>query len=128
MAWASKRRALRGAAMAAVLGAGVAVGVLVGAATTTVASGAPVAYKVVTKDVTVGSGSSRVVDLTCPKGLVPTGGGAHYQTGGFSEVSSDAYVAGSDVDPSGRGWASALIVTPAQGSSSFTVNVVCADI
>lgn len=82
------------------------------------------ATKVVTKEVLVAAGAQKIASVKCPAGMKPSGGGAHYGSGGFAGANADfAYVADSDV--SGRGWKATLVVTPGQSDSFFTISVIC---
>ncbi len=90
------------------------------------AQGSAVGYRVITKTFIVSSGATKVVDVKCPSGLVPVGGGAHVGVGGFvAPQPAAAGVNGSDIDMSHHGWASGLFVG-SEGRTSFTASVVCA--
>ena len=91
------------------------------------AGGATPHYLVVEKTYIVPSNSTRIANVICPKGMVPVGGGAHFGVNGFPGGNATfAYVAESDINLSHRGWASTLVVTGSQSSTSFTADVTCA--
>jgi hypothetical protein len=83
-------------------------------------------YNVVTQYVTVNTGTQRLVDVQCPSGQVPVGGGAHYGNA-FPGLGNAqwAYVSESSIDESRTGWASTLVVTPNQGNTYFEANAIC---
>jgi hypothetical protein len=87
----------------------------------------PVSYKVVTKDVVVPTAQIERINVTCPAGMVPTGGGGHFGVGSWPRSSTaTAYVSESSIDPAGNGWETTVVVEDGQGASSFTVSAVCA--
>ena len=91
------------------------------------AQGSTVRYRVITKTFAVNPGFSKVVDVKCPSGLVPVGGGAHVGNGSFiAGWPTEAGVLASDIDLSHRGWGAGVFVTGTTGPTSFTANVVCA--
>ena len=91
------------------------------------AGGATRHYLVVEKTFSVPSNTTKIANVLCPKGMFPVGGGAHYGSNGMPGGNATfAYVAESDIDLSHRGWASTLVVTGSQSSSSFTADVTCA--
>jgi hypothetical protein len=83
-------------------------------------------YVVQDMQVTVASGTSKLVDVKCPIGDVPVGGGAHFGNsfsgGGDARF---AYVSESDIDDAGTGWASTLVVTGAESASTFMATAIC---
>jgi len=83
-------------------------------------------YNVVTEYVTVNTGTQQLVDVHCPSGQVPVGGGAH-SGNAFPGLGNAqwAYVSESSIDESRTGWASTLVVTPAQGNTYFEANAIC---
>jgi hypothetical protein len=90
------------------------------------AVGSTVAYRMIQKDVTLAGGQTRNVDIPCPKGLNPVGGGAHYGTGEWGDVNPPySQILSSDVDLSGRGWEVAIALGAAESRTSFTVNAIC---
>lgn len=116
----------------ALLAAGsVALGTVAGIAgvafTGSSALGTVVHYKVVERTFTVGSGHERVIDIKCPRGYLPVGGGAHFGSGGWPGATSGFNgVLESDLDLSHKGWASTVYVSPSSGNSSYTADAVCA--
>ena len=85
-------------------------------------------YNVVTEYFTVNTGTQQLVDVHCPTGEVPVGGGAHYGNA-FPGLGNAqwAYVSESSIDESRTGWASTLVVTSTQGNSYFEANAICID-
>jgi hypothetical protein len=83
-------------------------------------------YNVVTQYVTVNTGTQQLVDVHCPSGQVPVGGGAHYGNA-FPGLGNAqwAYVSESSIDESRTGWASTLVVTANQGATYFEANAIC---
>ena len=80
----------------------------------------------VTQYVTVNTGTQQLVDVHCPSGQVPVGGGAHYGNA-FPGLGNAqwAYVSESSIDESRTGWASTLVVTSTQGNTYFEANAIC---
>jgi hypothetical protein len=120
------RRRIIGAAAAASIAFAAGIGGLtVGIASA--AQSSPVTYKVVEKDFVVQSGATKVVTISCPAGLKPVGGGAHYGVNEFPAVAPSAVsIADSDLSLSHRGWSVAAYVSSSSGASSFTADVICA--
>jgi hypothetical protein len=83
-------------------------------------------YNVVTQYVTVNTGTQQLMDVQCPSGQVPVGGGAHYGNA-FPGLGNAqwAYVSESSIDESRTGWASTLVVTSNQGNTYFEANAIC---
>ena len=83
-------------------------------------------YNVVTQYFTVNTGTQRLVDVQCPAGQVPVGGGAHYGNA-FPGLGNAqwAYVSESSIDETRTGWASTLVVTSSQGNTYFEANAIC---
>ena len=83
-------------------------------------------YNVVTQYVTVNTGTQQLVDVHCPSGQVPVGGGAHYGNA-FPGLGNAqwAYVSESSIDESRTGWDSTLVVTSTQGNTYFEANAIC---
>ena len=70
--------------------------------------------------------ASVLADVACPSGTVPIGGGAHYgNTFGGRSDARYAYVAESDIDDSGTGWASTLVTAGSQGPPTATATAIC---
>ena len=70
--------------------------------------------------------ASVLADVACPSGTVPIGGGAHYgNTFGGRGDARYVYVAESDIDDSGTGWASTLVTAGSQGPPTFTATAIC---
>ena len=92
------------------------------------ATGTAVHYKIIERVFAVASGHHVTLDLKCPAGMVPTGGGAHYGAGAFQGYANAlySYISESDLDFSHKGWASTAVVTNKAGTTSFTADVVCA--
>jgi hypothetical protein len=105
---------------------------LVGGMTMGIASAAqssPVHYKVIEKTFVVASGATVARTLTCPHGMSPVGGGAHYGAGEFAETSQDTAgdgISESDLSLNHRGWTVVTWVAATYGASSFTADVICA--
>jgi hypothetical protein len=71
--------------------------------------------------------SHTVVDIACDTGSVPMGGGAHIGSSfpGWGDAAT-AYVAESDLNVAGNGWASTLVTTnTAPSSTHFVAHVIC---
>jgi len=92
------------------------------------AQSAVVHYKVIEKHFDVPSGASRLETVTCPTGLDPVGGGAHYGVNEWPALSQPAFagIAQSDLSLNHRGWTVNAWVNSSQGTTSFTADVVCA--
>jgi hypothetical protein len=120
------RARIRSAIVGAVAGAA-----LVGAPMLILGSGAAggssAQYKVIEKDVVVNTGQTLMVNVKCPMGYEPIGGGGHYGTNSFpgGVTSGGEYVAESDINVAHSGWETAVVNTES-GRSSFTVDAVCA--
>lgn len=106
---------------------GSTVGVLMAAVGASSASGTIPHYKVVEKTFIVATGHQKTIDIKCPAGMSPVGGGAHYGSHGFPGGNASAqYIAESDLDVSHRGWAITAVVTSPVGNSAFTADAICA--
>ncbi len=82
---------------------------------------------VITASADLGTNSFTVLDPQCPDGTVPIAGGAHVGNayGGLGNATI-AYIAESDLDDEGTGWAATAITTSGAGTSThFTAHVVC---
>jgi hypothetical protein len=87
----------------------------------------PVAYKVITKHATVPVFQIERINVVCPAGMVPVGGGAHPGVNSWPRSDTEyGYVAESSIDLAGNGWGSTVVATDHGKSSSFTVSAVCA--
>jgi hypothetical protein len=118
---------LRGMALLAATSA--AVGTIVGLtiANSPAALGTVKHYKTVERTFLVRSNHVRVVDLKCPSGYVPVGGGGHVGSGAWvAEQPALAGISASDLDLTHKGWSVTAFVTSEQGNTSFTADVVCA--
>lgn len=115
----------RGVAAVAVLAAFAAGAVVAG---TTMVSASPVSYKVVTVHKTVPPVHGVDIDVRCPAGLDPVGGGGHVGWGTWPNNQTNyAFIADSSIDPSGRGWqVTAVVQTSLHGPWKFTATAVCA--
>jgi hypothetical protein len=104
-----------------------ACGTVAGAALASAAAqGSVVRYRVITKTFTVGQNQpSKLVDMKCPRGMQPVGGGAHYGQGSWLGGNPNGQgVTESSVDLSHHGWEiSAFNLNGA--ALAFTGNVVC---
>jgi hypothetical protein len=81
--------------------------------------------EVVSRTVDVPTGTKQLVDVPCPTGKTPIGGGAH--VGNTFPGAGDAryaYVSESDIDESGTGWASTVVVS-GQPITEFTATAIC---
>src|SRR5215472_15321150 len=76
---------IRRSALTALAGASLACGAIGGVtmALASTAQSAAVRYKVVQKTFSVSPGRAKVVDVKCPVGMKPAGGGAHYGINGW---------------------------------------------
>jgi len=93
------------------------------------ASGTATSYKVIQTSFSLATGNSRTIDLKCPAGLYPVGGGAHVGHGTWiAEGVTKGYVSESDIDPSQRGWETTVWDIHPAGNSTFTANVICASL
>jgi hypothetical protein len=106
---------------------GSTVGFLAVGLSATSASGTIPHYKVVERTFIVTTGHQKSIDIACPAGMKPVGGGAHYGTHGWPGGNASAqYIAESDLDISHRGWEITAVVTSPVGNSSFTADAICA--
>lgn len=84
-------------------------------------------YKVVTKHVTVPIFQLERINVVCPAGMVPVGGGAHLGIGTWPRSDeNDGYVAESSIDLAGNGWETTVVAAQHEPTSSFTVVAICA--
>jgi hypothetical protein len=67
------------------------------------------------------------MDPQCPTGAVPISGGAHVGSSFLGHANASiAYVAESDLDVAGTGWASTAVTTAnADPSTHFVAHVIC---
>jgi hypothetical protein len=82
--------------------------------------------EVVSRRFDVPTDTRQLADVPCPAGMVPIGGGAHY--GNTFPGNADArfaYVSESDIDETGTGWASTLVVVSPQPITEFTATAIC---
>jgi hypothetical protein len=82
---------------------------------------------VVTASIDLPANSSSLLDPKCPAGTVPISGGAHVGTTfpGYGTAAA-AYIAESDLDVAGTGWASTAVTTAnADPSTHFVAHVIC---
>jgi hypothetical protein len=112
-------------AMGLVLGAS-SVGVVTLAVGPSAAGGTAPTYKVSEVYVHVGLGKSVTENLKCPVGMIPVGGGAHFGSGSFTNISpSSGYsVLQSDINLAHNGWET-TVDNVASGPSSFTIDAIC---
>jgi hypothetical protein len=84
-------------------------------------------YKVVEKTFIVATNSVRLFTVTCPRGMQPLGGGAHYGSNSFPNpvIPGSVGIQESDISLNRRGWTVAAYVAPSFGASTFTAHVVC---
>jgi len=82
--------------------------------------------EVVSRRFDVPTDTRQLVDVPCPTGMTPIGGGAH--VGNTFPGAGDArfaYVSESDIDETGTGWASTLVVVSPQFTTEFTATAIC---
>lgn len=81
---------------------------------------------VVSQGVSVATDTTQSVDVACPSGKVPVGGGGHYGSSNvFPGGSKYAFVVESDIDIAGTGWKTTFAVVSPQSSSAFTATAIC---
>jgi len=96
-------------------------------ATASGASGTVRHYKIIERTFLVDTSHIKVVDVKCPTGYVPVGGGGHVGAGAWgADLPTQAGISASDADLSHRGWAVTAYVLAPQGRTSFTADAVCA--
>jgi hypothetical protein len=84
-------------------------------------------YKVITKHVTLPPFQIERINVVCPAGMVPMGGGGHLGIGSWPRASAEnGYVSESSIDLAGNGWETTVINAYSIGPLSFTVSAVCA--
>lgn len=67
------------------------------------------------------------MDIKCPRGYLPVGGGGHFGVNSFPGASVGFNgILESDLDLSHKGWAVTAFVSPSSGNSSYTADAVCA--
>ena len=114
----------------ALLGAAsIAIGTMAGItmAGSSAAVGAIRHYRVIERSFVVDTGQTKVLNVRCPSGYAPVGGGGHVGSGEWSTTSPVfAGISGSDIDLNHKGWAVTAYVISPQGNTSFTADAVCA--
>jgi hypothetical protein len=81
---------------------------------------------VVTVTADIPGGGHTLLDPQCPSGSVPIAGGAHVGSSfpGWGDANS-AYIAESDLDVAGTGWASTVVVVSGASTTHFVAHVIC---
>jgi hypothetical protein len=81
---------------------------------------------VVPASIDLPSNSHTVLDPKCPAGSVPIAGGGHVGSSfnGWGNAAF-AYIAESDIDSSGQGWATTVVTTSSADTTHFEAHVIC---